>query len=82
MRFSPSLFIAAAMLSASVANATPLSDRPLPVDREPTLADRLFPETDIEGEGWRGLLPVMLMNHDAEALRLIAPRKREAATSQ
>lgn len=27
-------------------------------------AERLYPEMEIEGEGWRGLLPIMLMNAD------------------
>ena len=82
MRFSPSYLALAALLSASVATAAPLSRGPVPADRQPTLVYQLFPETEIEGEGWRGLLPVMLMNHDAQALRLIAPRKRETATRQ
>ncbi|MFD2498067.1 hypothetical protein ACFSTI_03240 [Rhizorhabdus histidinilytica] len=28
---------------------------------------RLYPEMEIEGEGWRGLLPIMLMNVEQAA---------------
>ncbi len=33
----------------------------LPAEAAPTV-DRIYPELAIEGEGWRGLLPIMLMN--------------------
>jgi len=33
----------------------------LPAEAQP-MVDRLYPEMSIEGEGWRGLLPIMLMN--------------------
>jgi hypothetical protein len=33
----------------------------LPAETAPAV-DRIYPELAIEGEGWRGLLPIMLMN--------------------
>lgn len=33
----------------------------LPAEKAPAV-DRIYPELAIEGEGWRGLLPIMLMN--------------------
>jgi hypothetical protein len=38
----------------------------LPVEKAPPV-DRLYPELAIEGEGWRGLLPIMLMNVEQAA---------------
>lgn len=35
---------------------------------QPAAAERLYPEMEIEGEGWRGLLPIMLMNADLSSL--------------
>lgn len=50
------------VLTAGAATAARPADRPaLPADRLPPVY-LLFPETSIEGEGWRGLLPIMLFN--------------------
>ena len=81
MRSIPSLLALATLLSAAVASASPLGGRPLPVDARPTLADRLFPETRIEGEGWRGLLPIYLMNNEPDVRRpMVRAKIRETAT--
>ncbi len=41
-------------------------------------AERLYPEMEIEGEGWRGLLPIMLMNTELssrpQSAETVAPR--------
>ncbi|MGC6330648.1 hypothetical protein [Rhizorhabdus sp. FW153] len=39
-------------------------------------AERLYPEMEIEGEGWRGLLPIMLMNADLSS----RPQSAETVT--
>ena len=57
----------AALLLVAASPALAVSDRPeAPVERRATL-ERVFPETNIEGEGWRGLLPIMLLNADQDA---------------
>lgn len=38
----------------------------LPAEKAPAV-DRIYPELAIEGEGWRGLLPIMLMNVEQAA---------------
>nr|WP_157034175.1 hypothetical protein [Sphingomonas sp. Y57] len=38
----------------------------LPAEKAPPVA-RLYPEMEIEGDGWRGLLPIMLMNVEQAA---------------
>ena len=78
MRILSSLLALATVLSASVAMAAPLSNGLEPSERPPTLVDRLFPETPIEGEGWRGLLAIMLMNHDLDARRPVLRTERDA----
>ena len=81
MRFFPSFIALATLLTAAVAPASPPGDRPLPVEAQPTLVDRLFPETRIEGEGWRGLLPIYLMNSMPDARQpLVRAKTRETAT--
>ena len=77
MRFISSLIIVAASLPASVAIAAPPSDQLVAGDRQPALVDRLFPETEIEGEGWRGLLKIMLMNQDLEVRRRVMRSERD-----
>lgn len=81
MRFISSFIALATLLSAAGASASPRGDRPLPVEAQPTLVDRLFPETRIEGEGWRGLLPIYLMNSMPDARQpLVRAKTRETAT--
>lgn len=50
------------MLPASPALAIGVQPR-LPAEKAP-VTDRLYPELDVQGDGWRGLLPIMLMNKD------------------
>ncbi len=78
MRFLPSIVVLATLLFASVATAAPQSGEVELTERPPTLVDRLFPETPIEGEGWRGLLAIMLMNHDLDARRPVLRTERDA----
>jgi hypothetical protein len=57
----------AALLILTATPAFAVSEQPrLPSERVASV-DRLYPELEIEGEGWRGLLPIMLMNADAGA---------------
>jgi hypothetical protein len=55
-----SLLAALLVLTAAPAFATSEPPR-LPVERAKPV-DQIFPELDVEGDGWRGLLPIMLMN--------------------
>ncbi len=81
MRYTPSFLAMALLLSATTAPAAPLGERPLPAEPRPTLTERLFPETEIEGEGWRGLLPIFRMNHETDVPRsLVRAKSRETAT--
>lgn len=81
MRLFPSFIALATLLTAAVASASPPGDRPLTVEPQPTLVDRLFPETRIEGEGWRGLLPIYLMNTLPDVRQpLVRAKTRETAT--
>ncbi len=52
----------------------------MPVDAttrpQAAAAERLYPEMEIEGEGWRGLLPIMLMNADLSS----RPQSAETVT--
>lgn len=58
--------------------ALAVSKKPqLPAERIATV-ERLYPELDVEGEGWRGLLPIMLMNAD----RGMDPQSAGADTRQ
>lgn len=57
----------AALLILSATPAFAVSERPhLPAEKPP-VTDKLYPELDVQGDGWRGLLPIMLMNADADA---------------
>lgn len=57
----------AALLLLAAQPAFAVRGRPvLPADKAPPVA-RLYPEMEIEGEGWRGLLPIMLMNVEQAA---------------
>jgi len=52
----------ASFLILAAEPALAVTEQPrLPAEKQPTI-DRLYPELTIEGEGWRGLLPIMLMN--------------------
>ncbi|KQX17824.1 MULTISPECIES: hypothetical protein [unclassified Sphingomonas] len=54
--------LAAALLFLAAQPALAVPGQPrLPVEKSPPV-DRIYPELAIEGEGWRGLLPIMLMN--------------------
>jgi hypothetical protein len=64
MRISMTPLLLAALLTATAAPAAGHGDRPAPLADRVAAVDRLFPETAIEGEGWRGLLPIMLFNLD------------------
>ena len=60
-------FLLASLLVLSAQPALAAIEQPrLPAEREASV-DRLYPELSIEGEGWRGLLPIMLMNVDRAA---------------
>ncbi len=70
-----------ALLSAAIAPASPRAEHPVPAERAPTLLDRVYPETEFEGEGWRRLLPILLMNNEADdQLPLVRAKARAAAT--
>jgi hypothetical protein len=71
-------FCLAALLALSAHPALAVSEKPqLPAERVAAV-DRLYPELDVEGEGWRGLLPIMLMNAD----RGMQPQSAGADTGQ
>jgi len=54
--------LATALLLIAAEPAFALPGQPhLPAERVPAV-DRIYPELAIEGDGWRGLLPIMLMN--------------------
>lgn len=60
-------FVVTALFLATASPALAVSDRiEAPVERQ-AMVERLYPETDIEGEGWRGLLPIMLLNANLAA---------------
>jgi hypothetical protein len=68
----------AVLLTLSAQPVLALSEKPqLPAERIATV-ERLYPELDVEGEGWRGLLPIMLMNAD----RGMDPQSAGADTRQ
>lgn len=81
MRIIPNLCALAILLTAIAAPAATVGDRPESLPVKTTLADRLFPETAIEGEGWRDLLPIMLFNFHLDAQRPVQRTERgEAGT--
>ncbi len=82
MRNLPKLLALAAMLTASAAPAATRTDRPLPRAPSTAQVDRLFPGTSIEGEGWQGLLPIMLFNLQLEAQRPVLRSERSEATTR
>lgn len=54
--------LVASFLIVAADPALAVTEQPrVPAERPPSI-DRLYPELSIEGEGWRGLLPIMLMN--------------------
>lgn len=67
-----SLLLAAA---PALAVTTPVDPTARP---QAAAAERLYPEMEIEGEGWRGLLPIMLMNAELssrpQSAETVAPR--------
>lgn len=59
--------LAAALLFLAATPALAVPGQPqLPAEKAPPV-DRIYPELAIEGEGWRGLLPIMLMNVEQAA---------------
>ena len=60
------LLVAALLLLAAEPALAARGQTVLPAEKAPPVA-RLYPEMEIEGEGWRGLLPIMLMNVEQAA---------------
>ncbi|MBO9377831.1 hypothetical protein GG804_13735 [Sphingomonas histidinilytica] len=58
--------VAALLLLAAQPALAARGQAVLPAEKAPPVA-RLYPEMEIEGEGWRGLLPIMLMNVEQAA---------------
>ncbi len=80
MRFPSALLMLALLLPGGVAEATPQSSPLLPAEPQPPLVNRLFPDTSFDGESWRALLPIMLMNHEPDVLRrVVGGKNRDAA---
>ncbi len=63
------------LLAAAPALAVTISVDPT-AQPQAAAAERLYPEMEIEGEGWRGLLPIMLMNADLSS----RPQSAETVT--
>ena len=57
-------FLPAMLLIATASPALAVSEPPRLPEERVAMADRLYPELDVQGDGWRGLLPIMLMNSD------------------
>ncbi|ATE66627.1 hypothetical protein [Rhizorhabdus dicambivorans] len=58
-------FLLPVLIVLSATPAFAVSEQPRMPSERAASVDRLFPELEIEGDGWRGLLPIMLMNRDA-----------------
>jgi len=58
------LFVVAALVASPVFGVTSLGD--MGSAHGPTV-DMLYPEIAVDDDGWRGLLPVILINTDALA---------------
>lgn len=72
--------VLAILVPTAAAHAFP-SRPPVVLADKPDSIDRLFPEIMAEGDGWRGLLPVMLLNAQEAARRpAIRPDRRQTAT--
>jgi len=71
--------LVAALLILSATPALAVSERPrLPAERPP-VTDKLYPELDVQGDGWRGLLPIIMMNAEAAAQPRSAGADTDAA---
>ena len=73
-------FMALLVLVAAPVQASP--------DRDPVrrgggdVVDRLYPEIDVAGESWRGLLPVILLDTEAVGEKPADTRRSERAEPQ
>ena len=77
-------FVPAALILALVASpALAVSSRPeLPTARVASPTDRLYPEMSDEGEEWRSLLPIMLLDVTANSDPVAFGTKRSEATTR
>lgn len=60
-------FLAAALLTIVASPALSATGQLRPPGDAVAPVDRIYPEMEIEGDGWRGLLKVMLLNSQMTA---------------